>query len=204
MIEVFTDQAYNLILLAEDEARMLGCAEVEPTHLLLALARRGNVASLLEERGISATDIYRAISRSDGIGTDLVLGPLPRSPGIDEALERAIGGAAERGILGPSSEHVLLGLSGDPRVTAILRDLGIDDIERFVDARYARHRAPLSAEQVRSYALRVGAIRTAPSPGPIAPVFERFTSQAHAAFLAADRSAEDVYIEPIHLLLGLL
>ena len=35
-------------------------------------------------------------------------------------------------------------------------------------------------------------------------MFERFTSQAHAAFLAADRSAEDVYVEPLHLLLGLM
>jgi hypothetical protein len=30
----FTDQAYNAILLAQDEARMLGRASVEPEHLL--------------------------------------------------------------------------------------------------------------------------------------------------------------------------
>ena len=204
MIEVFTDQAYNLILLAEDEARMLGRATVEPMHLLLALARRGNVESLLAERGIAATDIYRAIARTDGIGMDLVLGPVPRSRGTADALVRAVDAAAERGVLGPSSEHVLLGLRGNPQVTAIMRDLGIDDVELFVDARYPAHRAPLSTERVKSYALRVGTTRAPPSPGPIAPVFERFTSQAHAAFLAADRSAEDVYIEPSHLLLGLL
>lgn len=204
MIEVFTDQAYNLILLAQNEARMLARAEVEPKHLLLALARRGNVASLLEERGITATDIYRAISASDGIGTHLVLGPMPRSRSTDEALERAVGAAAERGVLGPSSEHVLLGLGEDPHAVKILRDVGIDDVQRFVDARYPAHRAPLGAEQVKSYALRAGATRTPPSPGPIAPMFERFTAQAHAAYLAADRSAEDVYIEPLHLLLGLL
>lgn len=204
MIEVFTDQAYNLILLAEDEARMLGRAEVAPAHLLLALARRGNVARLLAERGITATDIYRVISRSGGPGTELVVGPVPRSPGTDESLERAVGAAAERGVLGPSSEHVLIGLSGDPRATAILRDLGIDDVPRFVDARYPANGAPLAAEQVKSYALRVGARRAPPSPGPIAPVFERFTAPAQAAFLAADRSAEDVYIEPFHLVLGLL
>ena len=203
MIEVFTDQAYNLILLAEDEARMLGRAEVEPTHLLLALARRGNVASLLEERDVTATDIYRAISDRDSAGTELVLGPVPRSRGTDEALERAVGAAAERGVLGPSSEHVLLGLGGDPHVTATLRDVGIDDVEQFVDARYPATRAPLGAEQVKSYALRAATF-TPPSPGPIVPVFERFTSQAHAAFFNADRSAEDVYIEPLHLLLGLL
>lgn len=74
MLGVFTDQAYNLILLAEDEARMLGCAEVEPKNLLLALARGGKVESLLAERGITASDIHRAIVRAEGIGPDLVLG----------------------------------------------------------------------------------------------------------------------------------
>jgi hypothetical protein len=43
----FTDQAYNAILLADDEARMLSHARVDPEHLLLAAARYGNVESLL-------------------------------------------------------------------------------------------------------------------------------------------------------------
>ena len=43
----FTDQAYNLILLADDEARMMSHATVEPEHLLLATARRGNAERLL-------------------------------------------------------------------------------------------------------------------------------------------------------------
>src|ERR1700716_1242569 len=43
VLGAFTDQAHNLILLAEDEARMLGRPVVEPEHLLLALLRHGNV-----------------------------------------------------------------------------------------------------------------------------------------------------------------
>lgn len=43
----FTDQAYNAILLADDEARMLSHVSVEPEHLLLATTRFGNVARLL-------------------------------------------------------------------------------------------------------------------------------------------------------------
>jgi Clp amino terminal domain, pathogenicity island component len=50
MLAAFTDQAYNLILLAEDEARMLGRSEVEPERVLLALTRHGNVRSLFRER----------------------------------------------------------------------------------------------------------------------------------------------------------
>jgi len=145
MLGVFTDQAYNLILLAEDEARMLGRAEVEPKHVLLALARYGNVKSLLAEWGISGTDIYRAITRREGIGPDLVLGPVPRSQATEAALERAVDAAARRGVRGSSSEDVLLGLSGDAEVNALLRELGIDDVERFVYTRYPPHGVPLDA-----------------------------------------------------------
>ena len=48
----FTDQAYNAILLAADEARMLSHPRIDPEHLLLAAARYGNVESLLAGEGI--------------------------------------------------------------------------------------------------------------------------------------------------------
>jgi ATP-dependent Clp protease ATP-binding subunit ClpA len=204
VIEVFTDQAYNLILLAEDEARMLGQTTVQPEHLLLALARRGNVESLLERRDLTASDIHAAIVRAGGLGEELVLGPVPRSAATAAALARAIAAAADRGMQGPSSEHVLLGLADDPAASAILREVGIEEPVALVNEVYPPRRRPLPAEEVRRYAARLAIVHQAPQPGPIAPVFERFTSQARAAFLAADRSAEDVYIEPFHLLLGLL
>lgn len=204
VIEVFTDQAFNLILLAKDEARMLGQPTVSPEHLLLALARRGNVESLLARRDLAASDVHAAIVRAGGLGRELVLGRVPRSAATDAALGRAIAAAAERGVLGPSSEHVLLGLNDDQTASAILRDVGVEDVMALVNEVYPPRRRPVPAEQVRTYAARQAIVREPPQPGPIAPVFERFTVQAHAAVLAADRSAEDVYIEPLHLLLGLL
>jgi ATP-dependent Clp protease ATP-binding subunit ClpA len=207
VLGAFTDQAYNLILLAEDEARMLGRAEVEPEHVLLALSRYGNVESLLAERAISGRDIYGAIVRASGLGPDLVLGPVPRSKATDDALERAVEAAARRGIRAPSSEHVLLGLSQDPSVNALVRELGIHDVERLVDARYPVRRAPLSLEEAKSYALRVGTKRAPPSPGPIPPLFERFTTSARSAVAAGERIAAELmheYVAPFHLLLGLL
>src|SRR5215813_13667419 len=42
----FTGQAYNAILLGDDEARMLSHPQVEPEHLLLAAARRGDRKSV--------------------------------------------------------------------------------------------------------------------------------------------------------------
>jgi ATP-dependent Clp protease ATP-binding subunit ClpA len=46
-----------------------------------------------------------------------------------------------------------------------------------------------------------------PSPGPIPPIFERFTTQARAAIDAAvehARRAKDRWVEPAHLLFGVL
>ncbi len=204
-LAVFADQAYNLILLAEDEARMLGQPVVGPEHVLLALARRGNVASLLAQRGIMATDVHDAIVRADGLGDRLVLGPVPRSAAADAALERAVAHAAERGILGPSSEHVLLGLLDDTGSKAILEGVGVDDPAALVNGTYPpSRRPPLRAEQVRDYAARARYLEP-PRPGPIPPVFERFTRQARAAVMASNRFTDDgEYIEPFHLLLGLL
>jgi ATP-dependent Clp protease ATP-binding subunit ClpA len=207
VIGVFTDQAYNLILLAEDEARMLGHPEVEPQHLLLALARRGSVEALLRKRGIAAADIHSAIVGAGGLRDDLVLGRVPSSPETEAALDRAVAAAADRGVLGPSSEHVLLGLGEDADVRAVLRQVGVVDVERFVDAAYPDRLAPLSLEQVQSYALRVGAVRSPPRPGPIPPVFERFTTHAHAAIEAGEHNASSLQHEnvaPCHLLLGML
>ncbi len=207
MLGVFTDQAYNLILLAEDEARMLGRSEVEPKHVLLALMRRGNVESLLAEQAITAGDIYGVLVARDGIGPDLVLGRLSRSAATTSALERAVDAAAKRGVLGPSSEYVLLGVSRDEEVAAILHEVGIEDVEELVDAHYRVTRPPLSAERVKTYLLRLGENRLPPSPGPIPPVFERFTIEAKSAIGAARQVAaelENGYVEPFHFLLGML
>lgn len=201
-IGVFTDQAYNLILLAEDEARMLGRPAVEPEHLLLAAARRGNVEQLLAREGIVASAIHAAVVRRDGHGAELVLGPVPRSPAGEAVLHRAIAAAAERGIRGPSSEHLLLGLADYESAAEILRELGVPDAIALVDAAYPVTRAPLDPR-----ARAGGGVRNPPSPGPIPPVFERFSAQARLAVDAAEQSAralESQYVEPAHLLLALL
>ncbi len=197
----FTDQAYNLILLAEDEARMLGRPSVEPEHLLLAAARRGNVERLLAREGIVASAIHAAVVRRGGFGEVLVLGPVPRLPASEAVLHRAIAAAAERGIRGPSTEHLLLGLAGHEDVVAILRELGVPDVVALVDTAYPVKRPPVGLQA------RAAGARTPPSPGPIPPVFERFSEQARLAVEAAEQSArslESQYVEPVHLLLALL
>lgn len=194
----FTDQAYNAILLAEDEARMLGQPTVAPEHLLLATARKGNAQQLLAREGILASAIHAAVVRRGGFGSDLVRGRVPRSVSSEEALGRAIAAAAARGIRGPSTEHLLLGLAAQRDVTDILRELGVLDVSALVDRAYPVTRPPLAP------AMRA---RKPPSPGPIPPVFERFSAEAHAVVQASVDSAhalENQYVAPTHVLLALL
>lgn len=200
----FTDQAYNAILLAEDEARMLSHASVEPEHLLLAASRRGNGESLLP--GL-APAIHDAIVRITGFGAKLE--PRPRrSMASDEVLRDAVETAAARGILGPSTEHLLLALEKTELPRRMLREVGIANLRALVDARYPARRPPLGDVLVRRRAAQLAAHgRTPPSPGPIPPIFERFTSQARAAIDTGIEEASrlnDPCVEPVHLLLGVL
>lgn len=209
VLAAFADQAYNLILLAEDEARMLGQPVVEPEHVLLALIRHGNVRSLCEGRGITGSDVFAVIVRESGIGDELVLGRVPRSAATDAVLVRAVDVAAERGVLGASSEHLLLAVAAEDsgRVAGILEAVGLDDVEGLVDSIPGNRRPPVSDAQLKAYLLRVADRRTPPQPGPLPPVFERYTAQARRAVRAAIETAallEHHYVEPVHLLLGCL
>jgi Clp amino terminal domain, pathogenicity island component len=207
VLGAFTQQAHNLLLLSGDEARMLGRASVEPEHLLLALTRHGNVRSLLAEQGVRGSDIYAAIVRRAPVGDDLVLGTVPLSVTTTAVLERAVDVAAERGVLGPSSEHLLLALSEREQPAAILRDVGISDPVALVDRMPGERRPPVTSQALKQYLLRAAGRCSAPRPGPLPPVFERYTAEAQRAVRAAVEVAsllEHGEVEPVHLLLGCL
>ena len=209
VLRAFTDQAYNLILLAEDEARMLGQPVVEPEHLLLALTRHGRVRDLCRARGVTGGDVFAAIVRAQGVGDELVLGRVPRSRATREVLDRAVDVAAARGVLGPSSEHLLLAVATEDsgRVGSILEAVGIDDVDALVDSIPGPRRAAVSEAQLKRWLMRLGDDGSAPRPGPIPPVFERYTAQGQQAVRAAIESAsllEHHDVKPVHLLLGCL
>lgn len=204
---MFTDRAYAQIYLAEDEARMLNRAAVEPEHLLLALARSGNVAALLAEHGVAAGEIRDAVIALHGFGDDLALGAVPRSAATEDALDLAVTVAAERGVVSPSSEHLLLGLRDAPAVTAILRDLGVISITALVDAVYPAYKPPVSSAHVTRLALRAARGCDQPQVVLIPPVFERYTAQARASVKAAESAAALLMNEKVssfHFLIGAL
>ncbi len=206
----FTDQAYNAILLAADEARMLSHPRVDPEHLLLAAARYGNVERLLAGEGIDARAIHDAIAAIKGFGGKLELRPR-RSPASEEVLRRAVTAAAARGVLGPSTEHLLIALGEHELPARILGELGVSSAQALVDAELALYpvtRPPVDHAIIERRAAQLaGRGSAAPSPGPIPPIFERFTSQARGAINAGieyARNVDDRCVEPAHLLFGVL
>jgi ATP-dependent Clp protease ATP-binding subunit ClpA len=94
----FSGHVADFLRLAEDEARMLGQAQVEPEHVLLALCRHGHGRDLLAQRSLQPRDLHAAVVRIDGAGDDLLLGRLPRSRRTQEVLERVVTVAAQRGV----------------------------------------------------------------------------------------------------------
>jgi len=203
----FTDQAYNAILLADDEARMLSHRRVDPEHLLLAAARYGNVESLLARAGISARAIHDVIAANKGFGGKLELRPR-RSSASEQVLRQAVVAAAARGVLGPSTEHLLIALDDQELPARILAELGISSAQALVDGHYPVTRPPVDHALLERRAAELAARGIEPpSPGPIPPVFERFTAQARATINAGveyARRADDRWVEPAHLLFGVL
>lgn len=205
----FTDQAYNAILLADDEARMLSHASVGPEHLLLAAARYGNVERLLADQGVDAREIHAVIMQVKGFGGKLELRPR-RSPASEQVLRQAVVAATARGVLGPSTQHLLIALGEQELSARILAELGVSSARALVDA--DRGLPPIGPPvdhalvEERAAQLAAHGIEP-PSPGPIPPIFERFTAQARAAINAGveyARRADDRWVEPPHLLFGVL
>ncbi len=163
---------------------MLSHPRVDPEHLLLAAARYGNVKHLLAGESIDARAIHDVIAATKGFGDKLELRPR-RSPASEEVLRRAVAAAAARGVLGLSTEHLLIALGEQELTARILGELGVRSAQALVDADYPVTRPPVDHAIIERRAAQLaGSGSAAPSPGPIPPIFERFTSQARDAINA--------------------
>jgi len=161
---------------------MLSHPRVDPEHLLLAAARYGNVKHLLAGESIDARAIHDVIAATKGFGDKL---ELRRSPASEEVLRRAVAAAAARGVLGLSTEHLLIALGEQELTARILGELGVRSAQALVDADYPVTRPPVDHAIIERRAAQLaGSGSAAPSPGPIPPIFERFTSQSRDAINA--------------------
>ncbi|MET8147229.1 ATP-dependent Clp protease ATP-binding subunit [Actinoplanes sp. NPDC049668] len=132
MFERFTDQARRVVVLAQDEARLLNHRDIGTEHLLLGLIREGEGAAAQALTALDVTlEAARAeVARAVGEGREAPGMHVPFTPAAKNVLELALREALKLGHNHIGPEHILLGLVRDDRgLTAqILVTLGADPL----------------------------------------------------------------------------
>ncbi|MEF9925032.1 MAG: ATP-dependent Clp protease ATP-binding subunit [Raoultibacter sp.] len=118
----FTDKARKVLVLAQDEARMLHQPYVGTEHVLLALIKEedGLAAKALDRLGVQYTSVVGAIRQVVTIDESAdVSGHLNFTPRVKRVLENSLREAMQMGQSYISTEHLLLGIVREGGGTAI-------------------------------------------------------------------------------------
>ena len=130
MFERFTDRARRVVVLAQDEARMLNHNYIGTEHILLGLIHEGDgVASkALESLGIELENVREQVQEIIGQGQQAPSGHIPFTPRAKKVLELSLREALQLGHNYIGTEHILLGLirEGEGVAAQVLVKLGAD------------------------------------------------------------------------------
>jgi ATP-dependent Clp protease ATP-binding subunit ClpC len=112
VFERFTDRARRVVVLAQEEARLLNHNYIGTEHLLLGLIHEGEgVASqALTSIGISLEDVRQQVQEVIGEGKSAPMGHIPFTPRAKKVLELSLREALQLKHNYIGTEHVLLGL----------------------------------------------------------------------------------------------
>ncbi|HVV30193.1 MAG TPA: ATP-dependent Clp protease ATP-binding subunit [Mycobacteriales bacterium] len=130
MFERFTDRARRVVVLAQEEARMLNHNYIGTEHILLGLIHEGEgvAAKALESLGISLEGVRSQVEEIIGQGQQAPSGHLPFTPRAKKVLELSLREALQLGHNYIGTEHILLGLirEGEGVAAQVLVKLGAD------------------------------------------------------------------------------
>src|SRR4249919_2071461 len=130
MFERFTDRARRVVVLAQEEARMLNHNYIGTEHVLLGLIHEGEgvAAKALETLGISLEGVRRQVEEIIGQGQQAPSGHIPFTPRAKKVLELSLREALQLGHNYIGTEHILLGLirEGEGVAAQVLVKLGAD------------------------------------------------------------------------------
>ena len=130
MFERFTDRARRVVVLAQEEARMLGHNYIGTEHILLGLIHEGEgvAAKALESLGVSQKAARQQVEVIIGRGEQAPSGHIPFTPRAKKVLELALREALQLGHNYIGTEHILLGLirEGEGVAPQVLVKLGAD------------------------------------------------------------------------------
>ncbi len=121
MFERFTDRARRVIVLAQDEARMLNHNYIGTEHILLGLIHEaeGVGAKALESLGVSLDGVRDQVREIIGEGSQAPSGHIPFTPRAKKVLELSLREALQLGHNYIGTEHILLGLLREGEGTAV-------------------------------------------------------------------------------------
>jgi len=130
MFERFTDRARRVVVLAQEEARMLNHNYIGTEHILLGLIREseGVAAKALESLGISLDVVRQQVEEIIGRGQQAPSGHIPFTKRAKKVLEMSLLESVQLGQNYIGTEHILLGLirEGDGVAAQVLVKLGAD------------------------------------------------------------------------------
>ncbi|CCI54058.1 MAG: ATP-dependent Clp protease ATP-binding subunit [Tetrasphaera jenkinsii] len=130
MFERFTDRARRVVVLAQEEARMLNHNYIGTEHILLGLIHEGDgVASkALESLGIELEQVREQVQEIIGQGQQAPSGHIPFTPRAKKVLELSLREALQLGHNYIGTEHILLGLirEGEGVAAQVLVKLGAE------------------------------------------------------------------------------
>jgi ATP-dependent Clp protease ATP-binding subunit ClpC len=117
MFERFTDRARRVVVLAQEEARMLNHNYIGTEHILLGLIHEGEgvAAKALESLGISLEAVRQQVEEIIGQGQSAPTGHIPFTPRAKKVLELSLREALQLGHNYIGTEHILLGLIAEGR-----------------------------------------------------------------------------------------
>jgi ATP-dependent Clp protease ATP-binding subunit ClpC len=130
MFERFTDRSRRVVVLAQEEARMLDHGYIGTEHILLGLLREGDghAARALESLGISLDAVRQQVEAFIGRGQQAPSGTVPFTPRAKKVLELSLRESLQLGHNYIGTEHILFGLirEGDGVAAQVLVTLGAD------------------------------------------------------------------------------
>jgi ATP-dependent Clp protease ATP-binding subunit ClpA len=130
MFERFTDRARHVVVLAEEEARLLRHDYIGTEHILLGLLQEGEgiAAKALESLGITGESVRQQVAEIVGRGQAAPSGHIPFTPEAQKSMQLSLREAMQLGHSYIGTEHILLALTrvGSGRATQVLAALGAD------------------------------------------------------------------------------
>jgi ATP-dependent Clp protease ATP-binding subunit ClpC len=130
LFERFTDRARRVVVLAQEEARLLNHNYIGTEHILLGLIHEGEgvAAKALEQLGISLEAVRSQVEEIIGQGGSSPSGHIPFTPRAKKVLELSLREALQLGHNYIGTEHILLGLirEGEGVAAQVLVKLGAD------------------------------------------------------------------------------